>query len=93
MKKLLFILTLMFLSPFSAGAESMWSDLLIVKNERNTSVTLDQAVQNFKKKDGVRILSAKQVMEDGVTYFLIKIISKGRVRVYKIDPATGWPIR
>lgn len=98
--KRLFILLVFFMSSTVMGfttphassvAQNGFSDKLLLAEGPTKNISIDKVVSDFKKQEGVRVLSAIEKDENGDKYYLIKIISKGRVKVYKIDPATGNP--
>ena len=52
----------------------------------NRYVSLNQAVSMVQRRTGGRILSASTRQDNGITYYLIKVLTpKGVVRVYRVD--------
>jgi len=56
----------------------------------DTEMSLDDAVEMVQRETGGRVLSADRVERDGRTWYRIRVlVAEGKVRVYRVDPATG----
>lgn len=57
---------------------------------RNEQISLGEAAERVRKQTGGRILGAEVVHDGDWTYYVIRVlVQKGKVKVYRVDPASG----
>lgn len=76
--------------PLSAATLSQQWQAAGAVQVADIELSLDEAVEMVRRKTGGRVLSADRVERDGRTWYRIRVlVAEGKVRVYRVDPATG----